>query len=108
MIGPTERRSVRWIVNLLVLLMVAGIGFYVRGTRIEARNDLVASSMRSDARLCKQLNGLRRVLREDENEQYARLGVTLKILRIEPTPQVLRVARRRHNRTLDRLHRHPC
>lgn len=119
MIGPTSHRWQRWVVNIFVLALIAVLGYWLQGERNARRNALVQaavardaaiarSQVLNDAKLCRGQNKILRVLRDAENENYSHLRRNLHLLRVEATPEVLRIARSDHQARLIRLRRQNC
>lgn len=87
---------------LVVLIAAASYGLDARAQQRDQdqRRANRAAFAESDRRLCENGNQIRLAMRIEENESYARLRQTLKLLRVPPTPEVLALARRNHERKL--------
>ena len=103
-ISRTNRLLVRATVTLYVFgAITCGISFYLLNERAEDTRALVreeeadrvenrARFKRSDVLLCREIEALKRQNRVNAQESYDNLDRTLRIFRIERTPQVEAVA----------------
>lgn len=98
-----KRLTVATVVLYLLLTVALGSGLYLLNERAEDTRALVhefgtdrvenrARYKRSDVLLCREIEALKRQNREDAQETFDNLGRTLRILRLDRTPEIEEVA----------------
>ncbi len=109
----------RWFWNVCIIVAIGLAGMYVqsirtaRGQRVEARTakrdvELKRLQVQSDYNLCVQIEAVKQILRDDEAERYSHLHRNLRLLHVNATPELLRIARLEHNGRMERLQEQHC
>lgn len=123
MIGREHDPVVRWGINVVVLILILGIGLYVWHIRNNLRLNtattvltaqhhadakILGEQHRADHKLCVEIEKVKAALRAEENATYSHLYRDLRLLRIPPTAHILKLARDQHRFRLNQFKRKPC
>lgn len=64
--------------------------------RDQTAEAVLAEQKRADKKICMEVESVKTALRQGENENYSRLNRNLRILHIQPSPEILKFTKREH------------